>query len=76
MHHKKQKLNPTLSEESNKMSQKTPSQDSHSKPKISPLGSCYNYKKLEKEGLVDNTEEMMQAIIDAEDIDYNDMAGG
>jgi len=31
---------------------------------------------LEKEGLVDNTEEMMQAIIDAEDIDYNDMAGG
>ena len=30
MHHKKQKLNPTLSEESNKISQKTPSQDSHS----------------------------------------------
>ena len=64
------------SEESNKMLQKTPSQDSHSKPKISPLGSCYNYNRLEKEGLVDNTEEMMQAILDAEDIDYNDMAGG
>ena len=41
------------SEESNKMSQKIPSQDSHS-----------------------NIEEMMQAIIDAENIDYNDMAGG
>ena len=65
-----------LSEESNKMSQKTPSQDSHSKPKISPLGSCYNYKKLETEGLVNNTEEMMQAIIDAENINYDDMAGG
>ena len=63
-------------EESNKMSQKTPSQDSHSKPKISPLGSCYNYKKLETEGLVNNTEEMMQAIIDAENINYDDMAGG
>ena len=53
MHHKKQKLNPTSSEESNKTSQKTPSQDSHS-----------------------NIEDMMQAIIDAENIDYNDMAGG
>ena len=53
MHHKKQKLNPTLSEESNKTSQKTPSQDSHS-----------------------DIEDMMQAIIDAENIDYNDMAGG
>ena len=53
MHHKKQKLNPTLSEESNKISQKTPSQDSHS-----------------------NIEEMMQAILDAEDINYDDMAGG
>ena len=72
------------SEESSKMSQKTPLQDSHSKPKISPLGSCYNYKRLEKEGLVDyenprpeeDIAEMMQAIVDAEDIDYNDMAGG
>ncbi len=63
-------------EESNKMSKKTPSQDSNSKPKIAPLGSCYNYKRLEKEGLVDSTEEMMQAILDAEDINYNDMAGG
>ena len=53
MHHKKQKLNPTLSEESNMISQKTPSQDSHS-----------------------DIEDMMQAIIDAENIDYNDMAGG
>ena len=53
MHHKKQKLNPTSSEESNKMSQKTPSQDSHY-----------------------NIEEMMQAILDAEDINYDDMAGG
>ena len=53
MHHKKQKLNPTLSEESNKISQKIPSQDSHS-----------------------NIEEMMQAILDAEDINYDDMAGG
>ena len=41
------------SEESNKISQKTPSQDSHS-----------------------NIEEMMQAILDAEDINYDDMAGG
>ena len=41
------------SEESNKMSQKTPSQDSHS-----------------------DIEEMMQAILDAEDINYDDMAGG
>ena len=71
-------------EESNKMSKKTPSQDSNSKPKIAPLGSCYNYKRLEKEGLVDyenprpeeDIAEMMQAIVDAEDIDYNDMAGG
>ena len=53
MHHKKQKLNPTSSEESNKMLQKTPSQDSHS-----------------------DIEEMMQAILDAEDINYDDMAGG
>ena len=30
LHPKKQKLNPTLSEESNKMSKKTPSQDSNS----------------------------------------------
>ena len=41
------------SEESNKTSLKTPSQDSHS-----------------------NIEEMMQAILDAEDINYDDMAGG
>ena len=41
------------SEESNKMSQKIPSQDSHS-----------------------DIEEMMQAILDAEDINYDDMAGG
>ena len=41
------------SEESNKTSQKTPSQDSHS-----------------------DIEEMMQAILDAEDINYDDMAGG
>ena len=53
MHHKKQKSNPMSSEESNKTSQKTPSQDSHS-----------------------DIEDMMQAIIDAENIDYNDMAGG
>ena len=53
MHHKKQKSNPTSSEESSKTSHKTPSQDSHS-----------------------DIEEMMKAIIDAEDIDYNDMAGG
>lgn len=26
-------------------------------PKIAPLGSCYNYKKLKKEGLVDKTKE-------------------
>jgi|TARA_B100000287_G_scaffold403529_1_gene425442 hypothetical protein len=26
-------------------------------PKISPLGGCYNYKKLKKEGLVEDTEE-------------------
>ena len=64
------------SEESNKMSPKKPSKDSHSEPKIAPLGSCFNYNRLEKEGLGDNTEEMMQAILDAEDIDYNDMAGG
>lgn len=25
-------------------------------PKISPLGGCYNYNKLKKEGLVDETE--------------------
>ena len=41
------------SEESNKMSPKKPSKDSHS-----------------------DIEEMMQAIIDAEDINYDDMAGG
>ena len=63
-------------EELNKMSPKKLSKDSHSKPKIAPLGSCFNYNRLEKEGLVDNTEEMMQAILDAEDIDYNEMAGG
>ena len=41
------------SEESNKMSQKTPSQDSHF-----------------------DIDDMMQAILDAEDINYEDMAGG
>jgi len=53
MHHKKQKSNPMSSEESNKTSQKTPSQDSHF-----------------------DIEDMMQAILDAEDINYDDMAGG
>ena len=41
------------SEESNKMSPKTPSQDSHF-----------------------DVDDMMQAILDAEDINYDDMAGG
>ena len=43
------------SEESNKMSPKKPSKDSHSDSDI---------------------EEMMKAILDAEDINYEDMAGG
>lgn len=34
------------------MSKKTHSQDSNFEPKIAPLGSCYNYNKLKKEGLV------------------------
>ena len=32
------------------MSKKTHSQDSNFEPKIAPLGSCYNYNKLKKEG--------------------------
>ena len=34
------------------MSKKIPSQDSNFEPKIAPLGSCYNYNKLKKKGLV------------------------
>ncbi len=43
----------------------TPIEDAHSEltfqdidkqPKISPLGSCYDYKKLKKDGLIDEPE--------------------
>ena len=32
-------------------------QDIDKQPKISPLGGCYNYDKLKKEGLVENPDE-------------------
>ena len=48
------------SEESNKMSPKTPSQDSR-----------FKNPRPEEE-----IAEMMKAIVDAEDINYDDMAGG
>ena len=48
------------SEESNKTSQKTPSQD-----------SLFENPRPEED-----IAEMMQAIVDAEDIDYDDMVGG
>ena len=47
------------SEESNKTSQKTPSQDY-------PSDLMWDIEELE----------MMQAIVDAEDINYDDMVGG
>ena len=49
-----------LSEESNKTSQKTPSQD-----------SLFENPRPEED-----IAEMMRAIVDAEDINYEDMAGG
>ena len=49
-----------LSEESNKTSPKTPSQDSR-----------FKNPRPEEE-----IAEMMRAIVDAEDINYDDMAGG
>ena len=58
-------------EESNKMSQKIPSQDSLSEPKVKPsFEGCYNYDKLKKEGLVDGEpewklEDLQKAIIDS-----------
>ena len=60
MHHKKQKSNPMSSEESNKTSQKTPLQD-----------SLFENPRPEED-----IAEMMKAIVDAEDIDYDDMVGG
>ena len=57
-------------EESNKMSQKIPSQDSPSEPKVKlSFDGCYNYEKLKKEGLVDEEpqwklEDLQKAIID------------
>ena len=57
-------------EESNKMSQKIPSQDSPSEPKVKlSFDGCYNYDKLKKEGLVDEEpewklEDLQKAIID------------
>ena len=46
------------SEESNKMSRKTPSQDSNSEPKIKlSFDGCYNYNKLKEEGLVEGEKE-------------------
>ena len=73
------------SEESNKMSPKKPLKDSHSEPKIKlTFEKCYNYNQLKKEGLVDyenprpeeDIAEMMRVIVDAEDINFEDMAGG
>ena len=51
-------------------------QDIDKQPKISPLGSCYNYKKLEKEGLVENPDDSDVIEEEKEFTPENDPYGG
>ena len=51
-------------------------QDIDKQPKISPLGSCYNYKKLEKEGLVENPDDSDVIEAEKEFTPENDPYGG
>ena len=51
-------------------------QDIEEQPKISPLGSCYNYKKLEKEGLVENPDDSDVIEAEKEFTPENDPYGG
>ena len=51
-------------------------QDIEKHPKISPLGSCYNYKKLEKEGLVENPDDSDVIEAEKEFTPENDPYGG
>ena len=51
-------------------------QDIDKQPKISPLGSCYNYKKLEKEGLVENPDDSDVIEAEKEFPPENDPYGG
>ena len=51
-------------------------QDIDKQPKISPLGSCYNYKKLEKEGLVENPDDSDVIEAEKEFTTENDPYGG
>ena len=51
-------------------------QDIEKQPKISPLGSCYNYKKLEKEGLVENPDDSDVIEAEKEFTPENDPYGG
>ena len=45
-------------------------------PKFTPLGSCYNYKKLEKEGLVENPDDSDVIAAEKEFTPENDPYGG
>lgn len=45
-------------------------------PKFTPLGSCYNYKKLEKEGLVENPDDSDVIEAEKEFTPENDPYGG
>ena len=51
-------------------------QDIDKQPKISPLGSCDNYKKLEKEGLVENPDDSDVIEAEKEFTPENDPYGG
>ena len=51
-------------------------QDIDKQPKISPLVSCYNYKKLEKEGLVENPDDSDVIEAEKEFTPENDPYGG
>ena len=51
------------------MSKKTHSQDSNSDPKIAPLGSCYNYNKLKKEGLVSEEKSFEEVWKEMDELD-------